>query len=104
MLIASLNVDRWYAEEHLEQVSQMPGWLKSTRYELVFKVQSKDDATQEVAPKYLAIHEFEEGTDVKRMPREEWTEWTERMVSSAEKIDEGVFEYLWGFGRDDAGL
>ncbi|KAF2788681.1 hypothetical protein K505DRAFT_314477 [Melanomma pulvis-pyrius CBS 109.77] len=94
--------DRWYREEHLEQVSHMSGWRKSTRFELIFKVQSNDDLKREEAPKYLAIHEFEEGTEVKRMPKEEWTDWTKKMVESAEKIDEGTFDYLWGMG-DEAG-
>jgi hypothetical protein len=96
--------DQWYREEHLEQVSRMPGWRKSTRFELIFKVQSKDDETKEEAPKYLAIHEFEDGTEVKRMPREEWTEWTAKMVESAVKIDEGSFDYVWGMGEESAGL
>lgn len=96
--------DQWYRDEHLEQVSQMPGWRKSTRYELIFKVQSKDDEIKEEAPKYLALHEFEEGTDVKRMPREEWTKWTTKMVESAVKIDEGIFDFMWGMGEESASL
>ncbi|KAF2731585.1 hypothetical protein EJ04DRAFT_442739 [Polyplosphaeria fusca] len=98
------NFNRWYDEEHLEQVSQMSGWRKSTRYELIFKVQSRDDPRPEEAPKYLAIHEFEEGTNVQRMLREEWTERTKEMVESALEIDEGTFDYLWGMGADNAGL
>ncbi|KAF2112091.1 hypothetical protein BDV96DRAFT_649452 [Lophiotrema nucula] len=96
--------NRWYTEEHLEQVSHMSGWRRSTRFELVFKVQSRDDPSQEPAPKYLAIHEFEEGTKVQRMRKEEWTEWTKNMVDGASKIDEGTFDYLWGLGDDDASL
>ena len=96
--------NRWYAEEHLEQVSQMPGWGRSTRFELIFKVQSKDDPKQESAPKYLAIHEFEEGTKVQRMRKEDWTEMTKKIVDSAVSVDEGTFEYLWGYGDADARL
>lgn len=96
--------NRWYQEEHLEQVSRMPGWTKSTRYELIFKVQNKDDMDAEEAPKYLALHEFDEGTEVKRMKREEWTPWTVRMVESALAIDEAMFHYVWGMGEDESGL
>jgi hypothetical protein len=96
--------DRWYREEHLGQVARMPGWRRSTRYELIFKVQSKDDPRREEAPRYLAIHEFDEGTEIQRMPREEWTEWTTRMVESAQMLDEGTFTYLWGMGDESVGL
>jgi hypothetical protein len=96
--------NRWYREEHLEQVSHMPGWRKSTRFDLIFKVQSHDDSNREEAPKYLAIHEFEEGTEVNRISKEEWTEWTKRMVKAAVKIDEGTFDYLWVMGDEDEGL
>jgi hypothetical protein len=96
--------NRWYSEEHLEEVSRMPGWRKSTRFELIFKVQSKDDPNPEVAPKYLAIHEFEKGTKVRRIPKENWTALTKDMVESAEEIDEATFDYIWGMGADNAGL
>jgi hypothetical protein len=96
--------DRWYREEHLQQVSQMPGWKKSARFELIYKVQSNDDPIKENAPKCLAIHEFEEGTEVKRIPRELWTEWTKRMVESAVQVDEGTFEYTWGICAENGEL
>jgi len=93
--------DRWYREEHLEQVSRMPGWRKTTRYELISSNRFED---AEVPPHYLAIHEFEEGTEVKRMKKDEWTKWTRRMVDSALKIEEGTFEFVSGLGRVDVGL
>jgi hypothetical protein len=46
-----VEFDRWYWEEHLEQVSQMPRWRKSTRFGSIFKVQSHDDPNREQAPK-----------------------------------------------------
>ena len=98
------EIDRWYREEHLAQVSQIVGWRKSSRYELIFKVQSKDDLEWKEAPKYLAIHEFDEGTKVERIPREKWTPWTKRMVESSVLVDEGVFELMWGFGEEGVGL
>ncbi|KAF2662553.1 hypothetical protein K491DRAFT_686435 [Lophiostoma macrostomum CBS 122681] len=100
----SEELDRWYREEHLGQVAAMPGWRRSTRYELIFKVQSKDDPSHEEAPRYLAIHEFDEGTKIARMPREQWTEWTTRMVESAELLDEGTFTYVWGTRDEHVGL
>ncbi|ORY12394.1 hypothetical protein BCR34DRAFT_482668 [Clohesyomyces aquaticus] len=96
--------DKWYTEEHLEQVSQMSGWRKTTRYELIFKVQSADDPNWDEAPKYLAIHEFEEGTEVKRIPKASWTEWTKRIVESAVAIDECTFDYLWSMADAGTGL
>ncbi|KAH7138556.1 hypothetical protein B0J11DRAFT_424236 [Dendryphion nanum] len=98
------DFDRWYRGEHLEQVSRMVGWRKSSRYELIFKVQSKTDPSWEEAPKYLAIHEFDEGTEVQRMPQEEWTELTKKMVENAVIIDEGTFELMWGFAEEGVGL
>lgn len=98
------DIDRWYREEHLEQASQMPGWRKSTRYELIFKVQSVENPQREDAPKYLAIHEFDEGTEVKRMPKESWTDWTRKIVQNAVAVDESVFDYIWGMPDGEDGL
>jgi hypothetical protein len=95
------DFDQWYREEHLEQVSQMPGWRKSTRYELI---SSNDSADADAPPRYLAIHEFEAGTEVKRMKKEEWTEWTKRMVASAVKIEEATFGFVCGMGGEEAEL
>lgn len=71
--------DRWHREEHPEQVSKMPGW-RSTRFELIFKAQGKDNPHQEQAPKYLAIDDFEEGIEVKRIGRGECASRTKRVV------------------------
>ena len=79
----------------------MPGWRKSTQFKLIFKVQSKDRPNKEVAPKYLAIHGFDEGTEVKRMQKESWTAMTRKIVENAAKIDESVFEFMWRMGDED---
>ena len=103
--------DRWYRKEHLEQVSRMEGWRKSTRYEAVFwGPPSQDEGGQKEnrpsrgPPQVLAIHEFEEGTVVRRMKEHEWTEWTRRMVNCAVEIEEGVFEFVSLIGDKGAGL
>ncbi|KAF2017738.1 hypothetical protein BU24DRAFT_449347 [Aaosphaeria arxii CBS 175.79] len=95
------ELDRWYRQEHLEQISQLPGWRRSKRYELIFKVQSKNDPDAEKAPKHLAIHEFKEGIDVKGMAKDEWTAWTRRVIEHSTSIDEGVFELVWECKKND---
>ncbi|OCK85542.1 hypothetical protein K432DRAFT_286605 [Lepidopterella palustris CBS 459.81] len=97
---------RWYNEEHLEQVSETPGWRRSTRFELVFKTEDKDDLNREITPKYLAIHEFEDGSlpGERVQPLTPVTDWTEKMVGSAIKVDEAKFTLLRGFGDTNASI
>jgi hypothetical protein len=36
-----------------------------------------------------------------RVPKEEWTEWTKRIVETAANIDEGTFDYFQAMGDEN---
>jgi len=98
----------------LELLSRQPGWRRSTRCELVFKKESIDEdgnVIGESCPKFLALHEFEEGslpgTKVSAaVPpfSETQTPWGKRVMGSAKGVDAAIFRLLKGFGRQDAAL
>ncbi|KAF2102077.1 hypothetical protein NA57DRAFT_54010 [Rhizodiscina lignyota] len=93
------DLDNWYKQEHLQQVSEQPGWRRSTRYELARQ------AIGTGAPKYLAIHEFEEGTlpgGEKVVAFEPVSEWSERVMKEAKAIDAGKFKLVASFGEKDS--
>ncbi|KAF2496741.1 hypothetical protein BU16DRAFT_507377 [Lophium mytilinum] len=100
------ELDKWYREEHLEQVSNEPGWIRSTRFELVFKVGDKGVANSEVTPKWLAIHEFEADGLLGDMPRplNPVSDLTKKIVGNAIKVDAAKFTLIRGIGDELAPL
>ncbi|KAF2099257.1 hypothetical protein NA57DRAFT_74761 [Rhizodiscina lignyota] len=105
------EVDRWYREEHLEQLRRdAPGWRRSTRFELVYKVESKSVPPEKrvKAPRWLALHEFEESTleDGPMMvkPLIPQTDWTKKMIASMIQLDAAKFKLIKGFGNTEAHL
>jgi len=73
---------QWYAEEHIEMLSQVPGWIRSRRFELVEQSGTGDQRP----PKFLAVHEYDDEGCLKSG---QWnaaisTPWRNRM------IDEGI--------------
>ena len=78
--------NRWYNEEHLAEVTALPGILNSSRYEAVSG-----------GPKYLAVYEMET-PEVWDSPefvklRDNPTEWTKRM--SPMIIGHNVVRYIY---------
>jgi hypothetical protein len=51
----------WY-RGHVTTVSRLPGWRRTSRFELVFKKENKDDPNRGKAmtPRWLALHEFDD--------------------------------------------
>lgn len=85
------DLDAWYREEHLEQMSKEPGWRRSTRYKLVFNIGSTDKP-----PSSLALYEFDDtaklGTRVQ--PLNPMTEWTKKCIQDAQNIEAGVYKKI----------
>lgn len=87
------ELDAWYREEHNEQMSQQPGWLRTCRYSLVAQQGSGSEMGKEKQLFCLAIHEFEEknelGDTVKAL--EPVSEWTRKVMSESEGIDAAIY-------------
>jgi len=95
------DLDAWYKEEHLEQMSREPGYQRARRYKLVFQVQAKDKPNAEEATSGLALYDFDEsakehlGMDVK--PLDPMTDWTKRCIANTKKIEAGIYYRLGVF-------
>jgi hypothetical protein len=74
---------------------------------LVFKKETIGVPEEEKAPKWLTLHEFEEGSlpdgPKLSMPVEQ-TELTKKVMGKVTKVDAAKFKILAGFGDLDAAL
>jgi len=105
----------WYKEEHLKKLSQVPGYLRSTRYKLLshrtnaeqralkgLPTRPQDVGTAEnEPPMFHAIHEFEwepEKLDNEKAMETISTEWAKRIFANATKSEYNVFKLEKTFG------
>ncbi|KAI4628716.1 hypothetical protein J4E83_003269 [Alternaria metachromatica] len=88
------DLDAWYREEHNQQTSEQPGWLRTCRYSLVRQESgSEDEEGKEQELSFLAIHEFGEGEQLGDMVKafEPVSEWTMRVMKDAVGIDAAIY-------------
>ncbi|KAI4920736.1 uncharacterized protein J4E92_008380 [Alternaria infectoria] len=88
------DLDAWYREEHNQQTSEQPGWLRTCRYSLVRQESgSEDEEGKEQDLSFLAVHEFGEGEQLGEMVKafEPVSEWTMRVMKDAVRIDAAVY-------------
>jgi hypothetical protein len=85
------DLDAWYRDEHNEQMSEEPGWWRTTRYSLLNQHSSSLKESEKLS--FLAIHEFGEGNtlgeDVKAL--EPISDWTKKLMSEAKAIDAAIY-------------
>jgi hypothetical protein len=85
------ELDAWYRDEHNQQMSEQPGWWRTTRYNLLYQGSSISQKSEELP--FLAIHEFGEdnqlGKDVKAL--EPVSDWTKKLMSEAISIDAAIY-------------
>jgi len=82
----------WYEDEHIPLLSKVPGWLRSTRWELLdVKGANMREVDASKVSRFLAVHEWEseEVFGTKESKRATSTEWRERVM---ERIDKGAEE------------
>ncbi|KAF2035553.1 hypothetical protein EK21DRAFT_53970 [Setomelanomma holmii] len=93
------DLDAWYRDEHNQQMSEQPGWLKTTRYSLLAQHSSTDQTSLELS--FLAIHAFDKanqlGTEVKAL--EPMSNWTKKVMSEAKGIDAAIYHKQKSDGR-----
>ena len=89
------DLDAWYRQEHNQQMSKEPGWIRTLRYKLLSR--TKGDEASEIKPTYLAIHEFGDGhqlgTEV--VPLDPMTNWTKRCMAACESIDAAIYHKVY---------
>lgn len=93
------SLDAWYREEHNQQMSEQPGWKRTTRFKLLY--QYKNDGPANDALKYFTIHEFGEGHKIGRqvVPLDPMTEWTKKEMQKAKAIDAAIYQKTKSFGK-----
>ncbi|KAJ1337793.1 DUF4286 family protein [Microdochium nivale] len=102
----SEDLDSWYRQEHLPQLAQTKGYVRSTRYKLVWGRNSETSRAFKGAaaegsagsgsgsgsgsgelPEWFALHEFETETldaaDVQRLMS---TEWTQKVFANSKQV------------------
>jgi len=104
--------DKWYREEHLRLIAEVPGYIRSTRFKLAYyrtNAQSRvlkglpprdADLTIAVPPKWFAIHEFDrEDVDNAALLKTAETEWAKKMLKGAETVEGGKWKLAGSFGN-----
>lgn len=95
------DLDAWYREEHNQQMSEQPGWRRTTRFSLLGQHGNVGKSSQELS--FLAIHEFSKenqlGTVVTAI--DPVSEWTKKVMGEAEGIDAAIYYRVTAFGRTE---
>jgi hypothetical protein len=95
------DLDAWYRDEHNQQMSEQPGWRRTTRFSLLHQHVSGGQKSEELS--FLAIHEFEKnnklGTTVQAL--EPISDWTKKVMGDAKAIDAAIYCKHESFGTSE---
>lgn len=87
--------DRWYKQEHYGMLAKMKGYLRTRRY----RISKTEGTTGREAPKFLAVHEFEDGElDGQRLGESVGTEWSKKVMGGLveSQIEVWKMRGAWG--------
>ena len=91
----------WYEQEHIPMLSKVPGWLRSSRWQLTDARDPRrweEVQTSNVA-KYLALHEVEDADAVyasEQLQAAVSTPWRNEVIAGCDKVkEEGRLLKLW---------
>jgi hypothetical protein len=93
------DLDAWYRDEHNDQMSKEPGYVRTSRFSLVHQLRTDGGKLERIS--FLAIHEFGDGHKIgtKVEPLDPMTDWTKRCMSNAKAIDAAVYKKVQSFGK-----
>jgi hypothetical protein len=81
-------------------------WRRTARYALVYRVENEDDPPEKRgAPKFLTLHEFEDGrmnVGEKVEPPVQQTEWTKKVMGGVKRADAAKFRLISTIGDREA--
>ena len=81
------DMDKWYRTEHLHDLAKVKGYRRTRRYELVWHGRVPDKGEkQEAPPRFLAMHEFEEGFDMGDVMKTAATDWGKEIMKDRTEI------------------
>lgn len=81
---AEKDFDAWYRLQHLDMLSTISGYRRSTRYKLVASPTAEMAGKLSEVPRYLALHEYE-STEIppEQVKLAVGTEWSKKVIGSA---------------------
>lgn len=90
------DLDKWYREEHLEQLAACPGYRRTRRYKSL-------PGSEESTPAYMAFHEFDgEALPMAELSKTAETDWGKKSMGGAQKVEMTVWKLLGAFGEKEA--
>ncbi|KAF4625432.1 hypothetical protein G7Y89_g12735 [Cudoniella acicularis] len=105
------DFDDWYRKEHLEMIAPTRGYLRTTRYKLLYyrtNAQSRElkglpprpeDKEVQAPPTWLAIHEFDtEDLDTKALMATADTEWSKGILGSIARMEALTYHHVASYG------
>ncbi|CAK7233731.1 hypothetical protein SCUCBS95973_008695 [Sporothrix curviconia] len=107
------DFDAWYRKEYLDQLARAPGYVRTTRFKLVFSrsnAQSRalkglpvtSNEPQPNPPTYLVLHEFETNdVDLASLKTLTDTEWTKKVHDNAETVLHPVYKIAKTHGKGE---
>lgn len=80
--------NRWYEEEHMPDLSKVPGWYRGRRYKLISGVELAKQVNEKPLHNYLAIHEWSHDTymDTPEFAATLTTPWSTRMLKEVTEV------------------
>lgn len=86
------DLDAWYTQEHNAQMAQEKGYVRTTRYKMLFQTKNSGKGTPS-GTDFVALHAFGEGNGVgsEVVPLDPMTEWTRKCMENCERIDAAVY-------------
>ncbi|KAF1960274.1 hypothetical protein CC80DRAFT_501525 [Byssothecium circinans] len=93
-----IDLDAWYRQEHNEQMSKEPGYVRTMRYRQLFH--TRNDGTAPSGLDFVALHEFGEGNRLGKdaEPLQPVTEWTKKCMGECKSIDAAIYRRVKTFG------
>lgn len=88
------ELDKWYAEEHIDLISKVQGWRRTRRFK-TSTLENKDEI------EYLALHEYasENGLEGEEFKAATTTPWCDKIWSEVVKVrGRRVYELYYTFG------
>ncbi|KAH6673042.1 hypothetical protein B0J14DRAFT_701007 [Halenospora varia] len=109
--VTEKDFDDWYRQEHLEELSKVPGYLRTTRFKLLYhrtNAQSRqlkglpprpEDKEIIAPPTWQAIHEFDtENIDMTKLMATADTEWSKKIMGNVARVEAPMYHHVQSYG------
>lgn len=79
------DYNTWYDEEHIPMLTEVPGWVRSRRFDLEYAEATGSEAKEGRPPKHLSIHEWETpgALETAQFKAATSTPWRQKLLETA---------------------